>query len=175
MTGIDTSAISGISAFAGIPDAELSELLGIADEIEIGAGERLFAEDEPADAFYVILSGGVDLSCRTPRAEARLLGHSGTGAALGETSLLVDGLHSASARATEPTRLLRFATTRFKEMLDASSMPAFRLVLNLARTLAARLRAANDKLAELASNPATPAAEDDLDRLRKIFFADWGL
>ena len=75
-----------------------------------------------------------------------------------------------------PSTLLRFMDQKFLDLLDAGSLPAFRVVANLARVLAARLRAADDQLIELAAKQASEGAqEDDLDRLRRIFFTDWGL
>ena len=53
-------------------------------------------------------------------------------------------------------------------------MLAYRVVHNLARVLAARLRAADDLVAELcAGRSEAQVAEDDLDRLRHTFFTEW--
>ncbi|HZT07340.1 MAG TPA: cyclic nucleotide-binding domain-containing protein [Chloroflexota bacterium] len=173
---VDGRVISAIPVFAGIPPQELSQLLAMADSIELGAGEALFSEDEAADAFYVLISGGIDLFSRGPQNDERFLAHLGQGAIIGETSLLIDGRHSATARASEQVRLLRFPDSRFRELLDTGSLPAYRLVANLARVLASRLRAADEQLVAIASKGSGPAmAEDDLDRLRKIFFAEWAL
>jgi CRP-like cAMP-binding protein len=173
---ITPSSLTGIAVFSGIPEPDLRVLLELAEEMQIGNGEQLFSEDQPADAFYVVLEGGVDVSSRGNGSEDRPLSHLGTGTAIGETSLLTDGLHSVTARATEPTRLLRFSDKRFQGLLDAGSLPAYRLVANLARVLAARLRAAGDHLIDVQGKQSAPVVqEDDLDRLRKIFFTDWRL
>jgi len=168
---VDVSELAQIPVFAGIPPEDLASLLRLADTMELGTEEVLFSEGEAADTFYVLLSGGIDLSSKQ-----RFFAHVGAGAAIGETSLLTNSHHSASARATEPSRLLRFPDRRFNDMLDAGSVPAYRLVVNLARVLASRLRAADSQLAAIGSQPdAQPVPEDDLDRLRRIFFAEWGL
>jgi CRP-like cAMP-binding protein len=175
-TNIDVGAISAISIFSGIPSQDLAVLLELADTVELGAGEVLFSEDAPAHSFYVLLSGGIDVFGRGSGAADRLLAHLAAGSAIGETSLLMDGLRSATARATERSRLLRFPDERFHDLLEAGSLPAYRLVANLARVLAARLRAADDELLDAASRRGTTTEEeDDLDRLRRIFFKDWGL
>ena len=175
-SNITPSSLATVPVFSGIPEPDLGVLVELAEEVEIGAGEQLFSEDEPADAFYVVLQGGVDVFSRGNGSEERLLSHLGTGTAIGETSLLTDGLHSVTARATEATRLLRFSDKRFQALLEAGSLPAYRLVANLARVLAARLRTAGDHLIDVEANQSAPIAqEDDLDRLRKIFFTDWRL
>jgi len=175
-THIDPSVLSGVALFSGIPEAELPVLLELADQITLSAGESLFQEDEPADAFYVLLSGGIDLFSHGNRTDESFLAHLTAGAVIGETSLLVDKQHSASARASEPSTLLRFVDQKFLDLLDAGDVPALRVVANLARVLAARLRAADDHIVELAAKQASDGAqEDDLDRLRRIFFTDWSL
>src|ERR1041385_2344017 len=87
----DVAAIEQIPVFAGIPAADLMSLIELADEMQLGAGESLFLADQPADAFYVLVSGGVDLYSRGTRSDERFLAHLGPGAIIGETSPLMDG------------------------------------------------------------------------------------
>lgn len=169
------SQLQSIPIFQGLSEADLDGLLTFVDRVDLQANQRLFAEDDPADAFFVVLSGGLDVHMRGKDGAEHRLAHLEPGAVIGEISLLIGGERSASADATEPTVLLRFPDRRFRGMLEAGSLPAYRVVCNLARVLATRLRAADAQMAELCGEDGTATvAEDDLDRLRKIFFVDWG-
>ncbi len=53
------------------------------------------------------------------------------------------------------------------------SLPAYRIVHRLAQSLAYRLRELDAHIAEMSASEGGPP-EDDLDRLRRIFFTDWG-
>jgi CRP-like cAMP-binding protein len=92
---------------------------------------------------------------------------------VGEISLFIGGDGPAFVRAAEPSTLLRFPYAGFRQLMDGDCLPAFRVLYNLAQLLARRLRAADAQLAEMCDPQTPPPAEDDLDRLRRIFFTDW--
>jgi CRP-like cAMP-binding protein len=174
-TSVLINQLQSVPIFAGLSEDELNELLVFVDRVELTPEKRLFSQGEEADAFFVVLAGGLDVSVRGAEGHEQRVAHLGPGAVLGEISLLIGGQRTASADATEPTVLLRFPDRRFRNLLDAGSLAAYKVVCNLARVLATRLRAADIQLADLCSQGTTTVvAEDDLDRLRKIFFVDWG-
>lgn len=173
---LDVEQLATLPIFSGLATREIAVLHDLAARLELGPAEPLFSQGEVADAFFVVLAGGLDLSVRDVDGADHLLARLGPGAIIGEISLLVHGQRSVTARATERSVLLRFPDDQFRELLAGSSLAAFRVVHNLAKVLAERLRAADAQIAELCKD-GSPAqvAEDDLDRLRKIFFTDWGL
>jgi signal transduction histidine kinase len=61
-----------IGLFDGTDDDQLRELLAAGTEIRFTAGEVLFAENAPADAWWVLLEGGIDLVRHLGREETRL-------------------------------------------------------------------------------------------------------
>ena len=147
----------------------------MASRQELTEGQILFTEDDPADSLFILLAGNVDLTVRGADGSSRIVAQLGSGASLGETSLLIGGNRSVSARATSAGTLLRFPHDAFREMIESGSLLAYRVVHNLARVLAARLRAADDLVADLVSGRTSGVAEDDLDRLRRTFFTEWSL
>lgn len=168
--------LASLLIFSGLAPEDLATLHSLADGLDLRPAELLFMQGEVADAFFVVLAGGLDLTVRGSNGAEQLLAHVGPGAVIGEISLLVKGPRSVTAQATEPTALLRFPDQAFRDLLDAGSLAAYGVVHNLAKVLAVRLRAADAQIAELCKNgPAAQVVEDDLDRLRKIFFTDWGL
>jgi len=175
MEELDAARLAAIPIFKDLPDEDIGALRPLAQRLDITEGDWLFRQGDEADCFYVVLSGGLDIEVRTPRGREHVVAHMGLGAVVGETSLLIGGQRSASAQATDPTVLLSFPDEGLRELLRADSMPAYRIVYRLAQALAQRLREIDAHIAQMSWDDADPvAAEDDIDRLRRIFFADWG-
>jgi CRP/FNR family cyclic AMP-dependent transcriptional regulator len=174
MTDAEGAQLSEIPIFGGLPDEDIAALRKLAQPSERATGEWLFRQGEQADCFYAVLSGGLDILVRTPNGDERLIVHTGPGTIVGETSVLIGGERSASAQATEPTVLLAFPDEGLRAMLRAESLTAYRIVYRLAQALAHRLRELDAHVAQMSGSDGSAVTEDDLDRLRRIFFTDWG-
>jgi len=59
-----------IFLFDGLSDTQLLELIAAGDEVRFAAGDVLFREGEPAEFWWVLLDGHVDLSRRVGREDA---------------------------------------------------------------------------------------------------------
>jgi signal transduction histidine kinase len=62
--------LRGIYLFAGLSDEQLLELIAAGDEVPFVAGQELFRAGEPADSWWVLLDGRVDLVRRTGHEES---------------------------------------------------------------------------------------------------------
>lgn len=75
--------------------------------VKFKAGETIFAEGDPSDHCYKIVSGKVDISLDVPGMMARgrkeTVATCGPGEVIGEMSVIEKGPRSASAVAIEPT------------------------------------------------------------------------
>lgn len=160
--------------FAGLTEEDWPEVLSAGTRLELGAGESMFRQGEPGREFFLIVSGVVEVSVSSPEGDLPIA-ELGAGAVVGEMSLLLGDDHSVSARTSTPAVLLRFSSSAFSSWLDTRSAGAFRVLRNLANTLAIRLRSADDHLVDLSKRHtfATGAVRTDLDKLRKIFLTDW--
>lgn len=105
------------------PGASLAERLlaspELADswtELRLEAGEVLFQQGDPGDAFYVVQEGELDVLT----SDDILLERMGPGASLGEISLLDGGTRAAGAVARTPLRLNRLGRDDFLESLPTS-------------------------------------------------------
>ncbi len=127
-----------VPLFAGISEAGMEELGGIANEIEVRAGTVLTREGYREGAFFVIVSGTV----RIERG-GRILNTLGPGEFLGEIALLDGGPRTATATTETPCRLLSMTYQMFHELLDAS--PSIRTAI--LETVGQRLRALDDESA----------------------------
>ena len=61
--------LRAVFLFDGFTDEQLVELIGVSDELEFAEGDVLFREAEPADYWFVLLDGRVELTRRSGRQE----------------------------------------------------------------------------------------------------------
>ena len=172
---LDLAQLGQIPVFADLPDSDLGVLRLLAQRVELGAEATLFNQGDPADALFVVLTGNLDIHVRVGGGREHLVAQMGPGNVVGEISLFIGGLRSASARTTAPTELLRFPDDSLRAMMGTAAASACRIIYRLAQALAARLRAADAHIAEMSREDRAAVFDDDLDRLRRIFFTDWAL
>ncbi len=97
----------------GVHDApDVARLEADLEWIELAGGETLFAQGDPGDAVYLVVSGRLRLE-RTETGTAggaegpRVAGEVAPGESTGETSMLLGTTRTATARALRDTRLVR--------------------------------------------------------------------
>lgn len=175
MTDADGAQLGETPIFSDLPEEDIATFRQFAKRLDVAAGDWLFRQGDEADCFYVVLTGRLDLEVRTSTGTEHVVAQMGPGSVVGETSLFIGGQRSASALATEPTSLLRFHDQELCELLRADSLPAYRVAYKLGQAMAQRLREVDAHIAQMSSNGGgQTTTEDDIDRLRRIFFADWG-
>jgi CRP-like cAMP-binding protein len=109
----------------------------------VAAGEPIIRQGDPADRFYVILDGSVEVSrSEKPGQPAHRIRSLGADDAFGELGLLTGAKRSATVTAETPVRLLA---------LDA---PVFLDLVTAGPELAPRLLALHRGAAVISSSPA---------------------
>ncbi len=116
-----------MALFADLSDEQLQWLTEHSQEINVGADETIFAQGNPADAFYVLLDGELQVTASIEGSNTLLATHH-PGAFTGEVPLLVGGPYIATARTICSSRLLRLARPDFDTMLVVCS-PVARVML----------------------------------------------
>jgi CRP/FNR family transcriptional regulator len=117
-------------------------------------GEVIVRQGDTATAFYLILSGEVEVT-HAPGAEMSAvtsLARLGPGDVFGEMALLDDGTRSSSVSARAPTRCALLSRWDFREELRRSPEVAIRLLAILSR----RIRLLDERLAHQAAVPGRP-------------------
>lgn len=90
--------------FSRMADAAFVELVRQATTIEVGEGELLVREGDAADAFYVVLSGRLQVFTQAAAGQLVVLTHLDPGQHFGEQALLdAAGKRSASVRGLAPS------------------------------------------------------------------------
>ena len=87
-------------------------------------GNVLFTQGEPADAGYVVQEGLLSLGPVRGKAEELTVG---PGTLLGELALLTETMRPVTARAVEPSTVIRIPRTLFLKMLEGYPEAAVRL------------------------------------------------
>lgn len=105
--------LRAIPMFAPLGLRNLETLAHRLEPVSVSSGEVVVREGDVADRFYVIASGGVDVSHGDT-----IVRHEIAGDFFGEIGLLHDVPRTATVTATEPTRLLSLGRAEF---LDAVS------------------------------------------------------
>ena len=100
-------------------------------------GEILFHENDPAEFFFILLSGRVKLSVGEP--QQVVYNAERNGEAFGWSSLIGGEVYSASAECLEPTKLLKTASTELSQILEDDTENGIIFFKQLAATLGKRL------------------------------------
>jgi PPM family protein phosphatase len=150
LDGDPTAARAGVKRLRGVPllqgltAPEVLRLVSLAEHRHAAAGDVLVKEGDRSEGLHILLSGTVEVQ-RGVVFGARL----GPGATFGETSLLEDRPPDASVVALEPCHVAVLGRRAFEVLSAQSPATALRLLRQMARTLARRLRTANDEAALL--------------------------
>jgi CRP/FNR family cyclic AMP-dependent transcriptional regulator len=131
--------------FADAPPEALRTVADAGRELHLIRGDVLFNEGDPPDALYLVLRGRLAIAIANPidRRES-VVALMEDGDLFGEMGMLDDGPRSAMARALEPTSVLAIPYENVLKMFDDSP----RLLWNVARLLAQRIRTTDEALAD---------------------------
>lgn len=128
---------------AGLDKEDLHRLAASLRRRELAAGAVLFRQGEPGDTLYLLARGRITV--RLEKAPGRFvrLATFMPGVMIGEMALLERQPRSAEAVAAEDAVLLALSRADLDRILAEHPALAARLIANVAREIAARLRAAN--------------------------------
>lgn len=104
-----------IELFAHLRDDQCDWILAHSEVIDFPPNTYVFKQDEPADFWYVILKGEIQIVQDRDGAEYILATH-GVGSFSGEVPLLSGTPYIASARTLAPTTVMRLDNQNFRDM-----------------------------------------------------------
>ncbi len=120
------------AVFENFSDDELACFTTPGTQLTLGEGEALFYEGDPPRGLFILLEGELEIT-KVINGKNVILATHQEGSFVGEISLLTGNPHTATARTTKPSRLLRFAKDQFAEQTS----PMVNLML---QAMALRLR-----------------------------------
>ena len=118
--------------FKGLNPSQLEVLAGLAMEMQFTPGEYIFRRLDPANRFYVILEGKVELELASPRDGVDPIQTIGPGDYLGWSWLFEPYSFYVSAKAIESTRGIFFYGTMLRQYCEDDHDLGYELVKRIA-------------------------------------------
>jgi len=113
------------------------EAMEISEKLSLEDGKTLFSNGDPADRFYVLIKGAVELRLGQTGPVVYTARHPGE--VIGWSSLVGRDAFSASARCRESAKLLKFDRDSFLEIMQKNAANEALLFKRLAEMLGNRL------------------------------------
>lgn len=112
-----------VPIFANCTPQEIAAIAALAQDSEFQPGQIIVTQGTPGQAFYLVLSGRVEIV-----RDGQSLGAFGPGDFFGEMSLLDQAPRSATIRALEPTTCMMLSSWDFKSLLETHASIAVKLL-----------------------------------------------
>ena len=133
---------------AGLNSAHLDALADCAMRIHFSPDERIFSEGDPANRFYLLITGEVSLE--TERDEKRVMVQTIHGGdVLGWSWLFSPYYTHFDARAIQSTEAMFFYGTRLREMCESDHDLGYEILTRVAKVVIDRLVAAQKQLVSI--------------------------
>lgn len=136
--------LRGIKFFEELSDTDILSISKYCTSKVIGPGLILFNEGDPADKFYIIMSGEVEVWKAYGTDDEDMLAIHGHGKLFGEMALIDNLPRSATVKTKTHARLLQIGEHNFQNMIRENSSVAFSIV----RSLSSMVRKSNETFLE---------------------------
>ena len=172
-----TERFHQIPIFSKLSGQEVGRILRITEEIAVPMGSNVFEPGGPADSFYIILDGRVDI--RFPSANGgapTVIATLSNRSVFGEMSFLGKRPRSGFAVALEETRLNRVNGEEFRALLEKGDLAAYKVIHNFAMLIGSRLRRVENELLRVLDSMGPDTRQEklaELQQFRQTLFQDW--
>jgi len=140
--------------FRGTSDADRDRVIALGRRCRFEDGQVIVQEDEEAIEFFIIAEGRGEVEVKWPFSEngRHQIGVVKRGDLIGEIALVDRCLRSATVKALGSVEALAIPNDALRRLLDGSPPLGFRVMENVARLLARRIRETNMKLRNTIAN-----------------------
>ncbi len=121
--------------FSGIDSKGLKLIEQAGKYFTAEKGNFLFFQDDPADRFYVIISGKVKIGKTSPDGKEQILMMAGPGDSFGEAALFAGKIYPANAEAVIKSELMYFTHEKFMALIHANPSIAVNMIARLSMLL----------------------------------------
>jgi CRP/FNR family cyclic AMP-dependent transcriptional regulator len=153
-------ALSTVSLFEGLPEAELAAIASLGVQRTYPKSTVIINEGDQANAMYIVLSGRVRVYVSDEHGKEFILNSMGEGEHFGELSLLDEEVRSASVVTLERSTFSIIHKDDFSRLLVDHPKIALVLLKNL-----------SNRIRQLTDNVKTLALEDVYGRIRKTLLS----
>jgi CRP/FNR family transcriptional regulator, cyclic AMP receptor protein len=156
----DISLLNGIALFKGLSEEKIRKVLNIMRHVTFSEGEIIMKEGDSGDTMYIILEGSVEVvkslvigdmeedDLGRNKVFTRLDGKHNH-AVFGEIALLEELKRTATIKAITNCVLYEIKKDDFLNLVEDDYELGYRILLNLARVVSARLRKADEETVKL--------------------------
>ena len=140
--------------FGSLTDAQLRAIASVAEELLLESGQTLFFEGQPADALYILVDGYVELYYGANESDSLdfngfLVGEISPGEAIAISSLIEPHILTSTARASNPSRVIKINTRALLDLFKTDRRLAYILTHKTAKIAIERLLTTRIQLAAL--------------------------
>lgn len=117
--GDNPTALRSVPLFRGLTDEDLGALAAAMTPVDVARRQVIFREDDPGDAFYVVMAGQFEVIKKLPppSRRSRTIGWLNPGDGFGEIALLDHSSRTTTIRAARPGKLLRLSKEDFDRLV----------------------------------------------------------
>ena len=141
--------LTGIEFLHDFSDEDLEQLAKVARISDFDALETIFPEGAVADSVYLVVSGKVSLEICAPGVGCKRILTVGPGELLGWSGLLEESRLTATARALEPTRVVRLNSALLAALCQHDPRFGYELMRRALAAVAVRLNATRIQLLDV--------------------------
>jgi CRP-like cAMP-binding protein len=160
---VQIESLQSMGYFSGIDAGQLVPLSHLFKEVRYDQGTHFLAEGDLTDSLYFIVSGLVKVYKTSPGGREQVLHIAPPGDSLNDVSLFDGGPNAAGMLALTPVVLYSIKKNDIVHVLEENP----RLMMNVIRALARRIRRDSNLLEDLSSSQV-------LVRLAKLFLGRYG-
>lgn len=160
--------------FEGLKPEEVREIVRASTKVQVESGEVLFLQGVQAQALYILQSGELQVRAIGEQGEDIVLATLGPGTVVGELALIDGGPRSATVDAISSSVVYRLDRKDFESLKSQMRPAAYKVIMNLAKTVDSRRRQAERRIDEVFDDPQQhidifeSQVHDMLARLRKV-------
>jgi CRP-like cAMP-binding protein len=157
---VDIEQLRAIGLFGGLDDEALCAMRSRLSPVEVSAGVVLFHEGDRGSELFIVQQGDLEVLKRTRTGELRRIARLRREDWFGEMAILDVMPRSTTVRTLTPVRLLRLPASALRGLYHEDLKAYAMLLMNVAREMSRRLRAADQLLAEIGDEVCATGATD---------------
>lgn len=138
--------LAKVSLFEDLTENELSILAPNFTSASFVAGSYLYQTNETRDAFYIVVSGGIELFITTAFNEERRISFFTKNDFLGEGALIDTSPHATSARAVTDAVILIGRRDTFLNLFENNGSIGLKIITHISRIISRRMANPNSRL-----------------------------
>jgi CRP/FNR family transcriptional regulator, cyclic AMP receptor protein len=142
-------ALRNCVLFTGFSERQLRDLAGLFEGEHLQGGQVIFAQDDPADRLFVLLSGRVAIRFKPHDGDVLTVTEIGEGGVFGWSAALGRRSYTSSAVCLEAGDALGLRGSDLRHLCETQPETGVVILERLAEVIAQRLRSTHEQVVEL--------------------------